>query len=149
MKGLMNASESSPHQGQTEWNVWSRMGDVLFVLAVAGSFVGTHLPPDDIPHLGSADKLAHLLAYGVIGFLAAARLAVRGQWTIRSAGLWFVLLWVWAGFDELTQPLVNRSAEWGDWLADGLGLTIGMLLATLLLPIWTRLQPARTKVKPG
>jgi len=93
----------------------------------------THYPkPQDF--LGARppnDKLLHFVAYGVLGLLAAATLAVHGRLARRSAGLLLLGLAAAAIVDEVTQPLFRRAAEPLDWVCDVIGLTagIGIILA--------------------
>jgi len=72
------------------------------------------------------DKSNHALAF--------ASLAFCGHWCLsmaRSRWLYLpMLLIAYGGAIELLQINVpNRSAEWGDLLADSIGVAIGLLLA--------------------
>jgi VanZ family protein len=71
------------------------------------------------------DKLAHLTAYAVLGFLLArARGAGR-------AALWLPILLglAYAASDEIHQSFVpGRSADPFDWVADAIGVALGVLL---------------------
>lgn len=83
------------------------------VLAVGGlDFGGTSLP-------SGSDKLAHFLAYGIGGGLAA----LAGRWSGRGAGWWGVLFVALVAMaDELHQGTVpHRDADLYDWVADMLG----------------------------
>jgi VanZ family protein len=73
-----------------------------------------------------SDKMLHFLAYGVLGLLAAAVLAVSGRWSPRGAAIMATGLAAFAAADEATQPWFNRSAEPLDWAFDLLGLAIGI-----------------------
>jgi VanZ family protein len=44
---------------------------------------------------------------------------------------WFVTLALFAACDEATQPFFRRAADPLDWVADCLGLAVGMLAAGL------------------
>jgi VanZ family protein len=46
--------------------------------------------------------------------------------------LLFVLILTYATLDELLQIPVGRSAEWGDWLADGVGAALGIAVGTFV-----------------
>ena len=72
------------------------------------------------------DKLNHLAAFGVL-----ALCAVLGWRHQRAAQLTVLLaLLAYGGAIELLQMQVpNRQAEWGDLLADALGIAVGALLA--------------------
>src|SRR5690606_34358455 len=75
------------------------------------------------------DKVAHLLAYLVLGFLLTFG-AVRQRVPLVVAvliGLLYGLL------DEIHQSRVpGRSAEFADWVADGIGTLIGLFLFLLV-----------------
>jgi len=100
-----------------------------------------------LPEIPGKDKTFHLLAYAVLAFLTCR------AWPIpirRGAALWRAtlktLMPMLAGIaliDELTQPLVGRGCELGDFLAD----VAGGLLAVLLTLALTRLrQPAHRSI---
>ena len=95
--------------------------------------VGTHLPsshPILRQHVG--DKVAHFVAYGVLGWLLAM---VWQTSTGRLNGRHLRLLWlailVIGMIDEVTQPPFGRDASIWDWLADAAGAAIGLYAFTL------------------
>lgn len=75
-------------------------------------------------HSGT-DKLAHFVAYAVLGVLLAF-----GQARAGLAIAWAIALGVFVGgLDELYQGTVpGRSQELGDWIADSLGVIFGAVL---------------------
>jgi len=82
----------------------------------------THLPPEVLPNQPQAsglDKLQHVVAYGVITFLFI--LSLRTSCSLLSASLLFIAVLTLGTIDELTQPLVNRTASFTDLLADIIG----------------------------
>lgn len=86
------------------------------VLLVGGlDFGGSPLP-------SGSDKLAHFVAYGIGGGLAA----LAGRWSRRGAGWWgllFVALVAMA--DEVHQSTVPyRSGDPWDWVADMAGAVL-------------------------
>jgi VanZ family protein len=97
------------------------------------SFVATHLPPPpepiSAPHFG--DKLIHFGMFFTISLLGMKYLRSQGRDTVRRRWLWVFLFAVYGILDETTQPLVGRSAEWGDFLADLLGILAGTHLSLL------------------
>jgi VanZ family protein len=119
-----------------------RWGCAVVTAAYAVVLVyATHHPqPDDLlPGISSIyDKLLHVAAYGVLGCLATATLFAWGQ-APRAATRpgpfviwpWFVTLALFAACDEATQPFFRRAADPLDWVADCLGLAVGMLAAGL------------------
>ena len=88
------------------------------------------------------DKSLHLMAYTVLGGLAAAACASRGGWGWRAAAALFVALALFAAADEITQPLFGRFADRVDWAFDELGLVVGIgavtVAARLLAPFLDR-----------
>jgi len=82
----------------------------------------THLPPEVLPNQLQAsglDKLQHVVAYGVITFLFI--LSLKTPCSLLSASLLFIAVLTLGTIDELTQPLVNRTASFTDLLADIIG----------------------------
>jgi VanZ family protein len=81
------------------------------------------LPPG--PALPGIDKLAHLAAYALGGFLLA-----RAAAATRLAPVWALALgWLFAASDEWHQAFVpGRAVELADWAADALGVALGAYL---------------------
>ena len=92
-------------------------------------FVSTHLPsPPKLPILSHWDKFTHLSAYASLTFavligweLSTGRLQPKHYFAI-----WFVGTF-YAAFDELTQIPFGRHADMHDWLADVIGILLGMV----------------------
>jgi VanZ family protein len=111
--------------------LWRWLFGVLLVVVAALALMPA--PPEQAG-LGW-DKLNHLAAFG-----ALALCAVLG-WHHQRAAMLAVLgaLLAYGGAIELLQSQVpNRQAEWGDLLADALGIVAGALLALA----WLRHRPA-------
>lgn len=81
-------------------------------------------------HLGLSDTILHVLGYCALGLATVWRLENRpaGLASRRWLG-WLAFLIIYAIVDELSQPLVGRSCEMGDWLADVCGAILGMTAA--------------------
>jgi len=104
------------------------------ILAVLVLYWGFALTMTHIPHpppIGPqvSDKLIHFLAYGLLSGLLFLAL-----WMSRPNMRWLPLIvlgivWAYAAFDELTQPLFHRDCEFGDWLADS---AAGVIAVTML-----------------
>jgi hypothetical protein len=114
---------------------------LIAVALTAVVLILTHLPPDVIPpvlQMKGLDKVQHTLAYAFITllFLLSVKAAVS------PAQILFLLLFVSAiGIvDEVTQPLVNRTASFGDWLAD-VGGTVTVLVSSIYLKNSKRKTP--------
>lgn len=105
---------------------------VVYVGLIFYASSRSYLPsPQQIPHW---DKVAHLIEYGILGFLSQR--ATRSTWPRpdRSAIVRRGLLTLLAGIciaaaDELFQSWVpNREPSLADLAADAGGLAIGFLL---------------------
>ncbi len=94
-------------------------------------FVGTHLPGDpnfrpteSVPHI---DKVAHA---GAFAGLAVLLLVGLSGWIRPSVALGLAVLTslaIYAGLDEFTQGFVRfRQSDVRDWVADMLGVLVGM-----------------------
>jgi VanZ family protein len=80
-------------------------------------------PASDVPTAPpGVDKLVH------IGLFAA--LAVSGRWAGISARALAPLLLAYAAVSEVVQGLsvLDRSASFADWLADAVGVLLGLLV---------------------
>jgi VanZ family protein len=83
----------------------------------------THLPPSKLPATGVSDKLEHILGYGLLAVLVSAtvRAYLRRVPFLAIA----VALAAFGAVDEVTQPLVGRTADVWDWVADVGGIVLG------------------------
>jgi VanZ family protein len=95
-----------------------RLRHAAFWLCVASVLVLALLPAT--AHLPSTgwDKANHALAFGVMALL--------GRWAYpRSTAALVLGLFAYGGLIEALQALTpDRSSEWGDWLADCIGLAL-------------------------
>jgi VanZ family protein len=84
------------------------------------------------------DKLNHLTAFASLA--AVASLGRVGAW-VRIA----LALLAYGALIEVLQSFTGtRSAEWGDLLADGVGIASGLLLAAVVSKLALRLGGQRT-----
>ena len=92
---------------------------VIAVLVLALLPASTHLPST------GWDKANHALAFGVM--------TVLGRWAYpRSTAALLLGLLAYGGLIEALQALTpDRSSEWGDWLADSIGLALAWILMRL------------------
>ena len=82
-------------------------------------FVFTHLPPSAaLPEAAGLDKVLHFSGYSLLSFLLFSRVQFKT----------FPILMIYSLFDEGTQPYFRRDFEWGDLLADNLGVLLGITL---------------------
>ena len=93
-------------------------------------FIQSSLPSPDIgPDLPEKDKLLHLAAYGVMGYLACRAFAtlprLRLPLMIAMAGFVFALLF--GASDEWHQSFVpGRTCDGWDLVADGVGALLAV-----------------------
>lgn len=123
---LLNTLLTSLLQGPRARWVWRCL--LALLLIVIGYLALSPVPPKELDT--GWDKLNHLLAFGSLAFCGHWSLAGRRA---RRLGLPLVLL-AYGGLIEILQLQVpGRSGEWADLLADGLGITAGLLVAVVLL----------------
>jgi VanZ family protein len=90
-------------------------------------FILSSIPGDRLPGIefNLADKIAHFIIFGVLGFLLARSLSVSSIDLLReSYVLWSTLIGIIYGlFDELHQYFIpGRYTSLSDWIADGVGV---------------------------
>ncbi|WP_222193810.1 VanZ family protein [Modestobacter italicus] len=98
-----------------------------FAVAVLVSLAVLFAPASDVPSAPpGVDKVVHLLLF--------AALSLTGRWAGVRRGVLAGLLVVYAALSELLQSLdlLNRSTSVADWLADVVGVLLGLLLWDLL-----------------
>lgn len=90
-------------------------------------FVGTHVPLPRSLGVENKDKSLHFLAYAGLAALATLATGSRVQRGLRARHVVLIALafMAFGAFDELTQPLVNREADWFDWFSDVGGVILG------------------------
>jgi VanZ family protein len=83
----------------------------------------THLPRlGPIPKIPGGDKTLHFTAYFLAALLLVRAFLQTARW-VPMIG--FILgLWLLGALDEWTQPYVNRTCDFGDWLADAGGTAV-------------------------
>jgi len=104
-------------------------------------FVATHIPTLDIPPpVAYADKIVHCLAYMALAFCALI------SWDLTLGSLrpqHYFTVWLvgtlYGAFDEVTQIPVGRHCDALDWMADILGIVLGLTFFRLLRPLFYRL----------
>jgi VanZ family protein len=100
-------------------------------------FLGTHLPPTagDTPppadwHL---DKLAHCLAFAGLAFLLCTASTISRGFHQSVYIRVLLLVAMYGAFDEWTQRFITgRESDLNDWLADLLGIGIGLSAFSLI-----------------
>ena len=106
-----------------------RAGAVLFWPALAVVIWGELTPhPPELAGPLMWDKLDHFIAYFGLALLSTL------AWGLKRSLIWlFFGLVALGGGMEILQALLGRDAEWGDFLANDLGILTGLGLAIAYL----------------
>jgi len=108
-----------------------RAGKILFWPALAVVIWGELTPhPPELAGPLMWDKLDHFIAYFGLALLSTL------AWGLRRSLAWLILaLVVLGGGMEILQALLGRDAEWGDFLANDLGILMGLGAAAAYLAV--------------
>jgi hypothetical protein len=91
-----------------------------FAVAVLVSLAVLFAPADDVPFAPpGVDKLVHASLF--------AALALTGRWAGVSRVVLAAVLVLYGAVSEVIQGMIGRDAAVGDWLADVVGLLLGLL----------------------
>lgn len=112
---------------------------VVYWIAI---FVGTHLPGDPLGPLASrgGDKWIHCGAFAGLAIL----LALAVGWFSRPGWLSYLAMFaglaLYGAIDEWTQSFVGRSTDLKDWIADVIGITLGLSVYAIVAWMWPRVD---------
>lgn len=101
-------------------NLWLGLGVVLIALLLYGSLA----PPQVLPAIGESDKVWHGACYAVV--MAYLSQVYRSLGSRVGIALTLIALGI---VIEFIQPYVNRSFDWGDALANGIGVAVALTLS--------------------
>lgn len=90
----------------------------------------TTIPVPQSVSVPGGDKTAHLVMYGVLGFLSM-RAAWRAQAPSRSILLVILAIAAFGAFNEIYQGWVGRTPDLLDWFADIVGASLGAMTAAV------------------
>ena len=111
-----------------------------FWLCVAGIFTLSSIPSSSIPSVKlplPADKVAHFVEFGILGFMLLRALLASGKISTKRAAMIVILTAAVLGAaDEAYQIPTERDSSIYDWMADCLGATASLSL----LPIYKKLK---------
>ena len=96
-------------------------------------FISTHIPANAITaRLHQSDKLVHAVAFAGLAFLMAWAFPTSISRPFRNVFFASLVGILYAGMDELLQIPVGRIADWKDFLADCIGICIGLTIYTTI-----------------
>ena len=100
-------------------------------------FILTSLPSNSVPHFALNDKIKHFTAYFVLSIFLALTLKFQSKFKkIQKEFVKFAVIIsvTYSTFDELHQIFIpGRDAEILDWLANLLGLMLGLFIVKRFL----------------
>lgn len=104
----------------------------------------TSIPGNSVPSVGLSDKYEHFLGYFGLAFLLNLVLLVQDKFPLMkkySSIFTFLFGVVYGLLDELHQLFIpGRSCDMMDWLADGIGVTLGIIGVYCLTLIMNRIS---------
>lgn len=108
----------------------------IAIVALAGYwvllFIGTHLPPNELlSQLRMNDKVIHGCAFAGLAFLMAWAIPTNMSKLYQNTFFAALIAVIYAGFDEVLQIPVGRTADWKDFVADCVGVCIGLSFYTI------------------
>jgi len=111
---------------------WQLAGIVLLMSALTGALL-PDLPFIDLSRpFRMSDKGLHVLVFALLALWFSGQYARQSYWRIG------VGLIAFGALIELIQSMVSyRTAEWMDMYADGVGITIGLIIALLGAGGWS------------
>ena len=111
---------------------WIAVNALLIAVVTALTVVPAFLMPRQVTGLPGVDKWLHALTFAILALWFTGQYARRSYWLI-AIGL--------AGYGaliEIGQSLIPyRSAEWGDLVADIVGIAAGLVIALLISGGWS------------
>jgi VanZ family protein len=97
----------------------------------------TSFPVEYVPTVGIGDKFEHLFAYLGLTLLLNLTLIFQNKYTLlkkRNSLFTFLIAGIYGGLDEIHQYFIpGRSCELFDFIADLLGILLGIYLIKLLM----------------
>ena len=123
-------------------STYARQALALFVTTIlAGIIVYLTLTPTPLRETTEdllLDKAYHAIAFAALVFPAA--------FLYRSCLIWLIpAALVFGAAIELIQPYVGRSAQLADFVADVIGVTLGLLIGHSVRLWFSRLRKSKTK----
>jgi len=116
-----------------------QLARTVFALLLGISLAMFLTPGDDVPQGGPNDKVVHALIFGT--------LAVAGRWAQVPWVRLGVGLAAYAAVTEVLQATlpINRDGNLPDFLADTVGIVVGLLLGLIATRLGARARPPRSR----
>jgi len=119
--------------------VRAQLARTIFALLLGISLAMFLTPGDDLPQGGPDDKVVHALIFVV--------LAVAGRWAQVPWVTLGLALTAYAAVTEVLQATlpISRDGNLRDFLADAIGIGIGLLLGLTAMRLDVRARPPRSR----
>lgn len=109
----------------------------------------TSLPSSAMPPTELSDKIQHFLAFFGLGFLLNLALYFEQKYPLLNrypALFTFIAGAAYAALDEIHQKFIpGRMCDILDWVADVIGLTIGIILINILIRFFIPKEQTQTE----
>jgi VanZ family protein len=107
--------------------VWVSVAWLLVLATIIASLIPVPPPPD----ISFGDKLAHIAVYSMLAVWFAG-IYRRSRYPVIALGL--ILLG--GGLELLQSTTAYRMGDWSDFLANGMGVLLGLVICRLGLGGW-------------
>jgi len=114
----------------------------------ACAFVATHVPAKELPGFRVGDKVLHVVGFLGLGAVFLLALVAHGKSRRRRVWMGFPVLLLYAAFDEITQPLVGRTAALTDWLSDAAGAALAIAAVETVLAMGKKSRRTQSAGEP-
>ena len=95
-------------------------------------FIGTHIPANDVlSKLHASDKVLHAAAFAGLAFLMAWAIPTDRTRIHKNTVCAAIVCVIYAAVDEILQIPVGRTADWKDFVADCVGICMGLSTYTI------------------
>ena len=95
-------------------------------------FIGTHIPANAVlGKLHASDKLLHAAAFAGLAFLMAWAIPTDRTRIHKNTVCAAIVCVIYAAVDEILQIPVGRTADWKDFVADCVGICMGLSTYTI------------------
>lgn len=133
-------TESPCCTGKAAGTRYVRLALAVAITVFAVEFIATHIPGEKLPEMHCSDKTLHFFAYAALGIVFTLWLLARGTRARNIIFTGVIFFPLYAAFDEITQPLVNRSADFYDWRMDMIGSIGAMLVIVAAVAIFRKIR---------
>ena len=104
-----------------------RLATILLAAYWCLLFTATHIPKVPGVRLQHADKVFHMVAYTGLAFLLAWAIPTIPRYRMLNVLMAGLFATTYGIFDEFSQIPFGRQADIFDWVADSIGVFVGLM----------------------